>query len=236
METNQLTSRNIAVLKIIVEEYLKTWKVLWSKLLLEKYDLQVSSATIRNDMVKLEKLELIFQPYNSAWRLPSTKGLRAFVDYLMQQKPDFFITNSDDSIKNTSTNLKDFADSIHKITYELSNITKEISFIIIPENSIMQYNWVSNFLEKNDKILWKNSLNIVKILEEKFNFIHFISSLKIKNSVNVFIWEENISSFFKDYTIILKPIVIEWKSWYIGIIGSLKMDYSFNISAIRWII
>ncbi len=234
METNPLTSRNIQVLKIIVEEYLKTWKVLWSKLLLEKYDLQVSSATIRNDMVKLEKLELIFQPYNSAWRLPSTKGLRAFVDYLMQQSPEYFIANSQNSIKNE--NLKSFADSIHKITYELSNITKEISFIIIPENSIMQYNGVSNFLDKNYKILWKNSLNIVKILEEKFNFIQFISSLNIKKWVNVFIWEENISSFFKDYTIILKPISIEWKTGYIGIIGSLKMDYSFNISAISGII
>jgi transcriptional regulator of heat shock response len=100
----------------------------------------------------------------------------------------------------------------------------------------MQYNWVSYFLEKNEKILWKKNLNIVKVMEEKSNFIQFISSLNIKNWVNVFIWEENISNFFKDYTIILKPIIIEWKTGYIGIVGSLKMDYSFNISAISGII
>jgi heat-inducible transcriptional repressor len=61
-----LTPRNIEILKIIVEEYLETGGVLGSKLLLQKYDLGVSSATVRNDMAKLEELELIYQPYNSA--------------------------------------------------------------------------------------------------------------------------------------------------------------------------
>jgi len=236
MQENQkksLTKRNILILKIIVEEYIKTWKVLWSKSLLMKYDLWVSPATIRNDMATLEKLGFIYQPYNSAWRLPSTKGLRAFVDYLMHQKPDFFLTNNENIIQNQ--NLKNFSDLSHRITYELSNITKEISFIIIPEDNILEYNWVSFFLEKNYKILWENSFKILKILEEKFNFIKFISSLAINDWINIFIWEENISSFFKNYTIILKTIKIEWKIAYIWIIWSLKMDYSFNISAIRWI-
>ena len=103
----KLTERNILILKIIVEEFLKTWKLIWSKSLLEKYDLWVSPATIRNDMASLEKLELIYQPYNSAWRLPSTKWLRAFVNHLMHQKPDFFITDNSNSINNENLkNLK----------------------------------------------------------------------------------------------------------------------------------
>lgn len=68
-----LTPRNIEILKIIVDEYLETGTVLGSKLLLKKYDLGVSSATVRNDMAHLEKLELVYQPYNSAGRLPTTK-------------------------------------------------------------------------------------------------------------------------------------------------------------------
>ena len=61
-----LTPRNIEILKIIIEEYIKTGDVLGSKLLLKKYDLGVSSATVRNDMATLEALKLIYQPYNSA--------------------------------------------------------------------------------------------------------------------------------------------------------------------------
>jgi transcriptional regulator of heat shock response len=42
-------------------------------------------------MAKLEALELLYQPYNSAGRLPTAKGLRAFVNYLMQSSPDYFL-------------------------------------------------------------------------------------------------------------------------------------------------
>jgi transcriptional regulator of heat shock response len=42
-------------------------------------------------MAKLENLELLYQPYNSAGRLPTAKGLRAFVNYLMQTSPDYFL-------------------------------------------------------------------------------------------------------------------------------------------------
>ena len=88
---SMLTDRNVAILKIIVDEYIATGDVLGSKLLLKKYDLWVSPATVRNDMAQLEKLELIFQPYNSAGRLPTSKGLRAFVNYLMDQTPNHLL-------------------------------------------------------------------------------------------------------------------------------------------------
>jgi heat-inducible transcriptional repressor len=117
---SQLTPRNIDILRIIVEEYLDTGEVLGSKALLKKYALGVSPATVRNDMANLEKLELIFQPYNSAGRLPTAKGLRAFVNYLMQQYPDHFL-----GTKNTHKNesLSELADYIHTLVYELAKNT-----------------------------------------------------------------------------------------------------------------
>ena len=90
---SNLTPRNINILKIIVQEFIQTWDVLWSKALLKKYDLWVSPATVRNDMATLENLELIYQPYASAWRLPTAKWLRAFISYLMQQTPNHFLEN-----------------------------------------------------------------------------------------------------------------------------------------------
>ena len=103
-----LTNRNIEILKIIVLEYLETWWVLWSKLLLQKYDLWVSSATVRNDMAKLEELELVYQPYNSAGRLPTSKWLRAFVNYLMQQSPEYFLNVKNDIKESNINNIWDF--------------------------------------------------------------------------------------------------------------------------------
>lgn len=69
----KIDQRKIQILKYIIEEYIKTGEITGSKSLLQKYDLQVSSATIRNDMMSLEKMGLIFQPYNSAGRLPTSR-------------------------------------------------------------------------------------------------------------------------------------------------------------------
>lgn len=231
---SNLTGRNIEILKIIVEEFLQTWEVLWSKALLKKYDLWVSSATVRNDMAMLEGLELIYQPYNSAGRLPTAKWLRAFISYLMKEMPNHFLEAKD--VKMKSNDVKTLEDFIYNITSELAKKTGEISFFISEKNGILEYSWISHFLENNYKMLGNSIFSIIKMLEDKNNFIRFISSLPLQEWVNIFIWEENIIQFLRDYTIILKPVIIDGNVWYIGLIGGLKMNYSFNISAVRGII
>ncbi len=62
----KIQERQIQILKHIIEEYIKTGEITGSKSLLSKHNLQVSSATVRNDMMSLEKMGLLFQPYNSA--------------------------------------------------------------------------------------------------------------------------------------------------------------------------
>ncbi len=231
---SNLTGRNIEILKIIVEEFIQTWEVLGSKALLKKYDLWVSSATVRNDMAMLEGLELIYQPYNSAGRLPTAKWLRAFISYLMKEMPNHFLEAKD--VKMKSNDVKTLEDFIYNITSELAKKTGEISFFISESNGILEYSWISHFLENNYKMLGNSIFSIIKMLEDKNNFIRFISSLPLNEWVNIFIWEENIIQFLRDYTIILKPIVIDGNVWYIGLIWGLKMNYSFNISAVRWMI
>ncbi len=225
-----LTERNIKILKIIVEEYLQTWEVIWSKLLLKKYDLWVSPATVRNDMAILENLELVYQPYHSAWRLPTTKWIRAFVDFLMKSSPNYFLENEES--KNFQK-VENFYDLANKISFDLARKTEEIAFFIIPENNLLEYSGTWVFLENNYKRLWESIFSIVKMLEEKQNFIKFINSHNFTSNINTIIWEENILSFLKDYTIIIKSVNIWDKKVFIWIIWSLKMNYSFNIKAIE---
>ncbi len=229
----KLTARNIDILRIIVEEYMETWDVLWSKLLLRKYNLWVSPATVRSDMSKLEELDLVYQPYASAGRLPTSKWIRAFVNYMMQSSPEYFLQESNNNSANKIENLNDFT---HQITYELAKNTKEIAFFVIPDEKVCEYSWISTFLKKNYDRIWDSIFSIIKMLEDKFNFSEFIENFPISEGVNTFIGEENILPYLKDYTIILKPISINWSIWYIWIIWSLKMNYSFNISAVKGII
>lgn len=78
-----LTARRRSVLKIIVGEYVDTALPVGSSNIVRKYNLAISPATIRNDMAELETEGYITHPHTSAGRVPSDKGYRYYVEFLM---------------------------------------------------------------------------------------------------------------------------------------------------------
>jgi len=82
-----LDERKLAVLRAIVEDYVSTTEPVGSKSLVDRHGLDVSPATIRNDMAVLEEQGFIAQPHTSAGRIPTDKGYRLFVDRLSSIKP-----------------------------------------------------------------------------------------------------------------------------------------------------
>ena len=78
-----LDDRKLEVLRAIVQDYVSTNEPVGSKALVERHDLGVSPATIRNDMAALEEEGYIAQPHTSAGRVPTDKGYRLFVDRLV---------------------------------------------------------------------------------------------------------------------------------------------------------
>ena len=78
-----LTDRQKEILKVVVQEYSDTAIPVSSSLLQNKYNLDCSSATLRNEMAKLEEAGFLVQPHISAGRIPSDKGYRYFIDNLL---------------------------------------------------------------------------------------------------------------------------------------------------------
>lgn len=79
--------RRMAVLSAIVEDYVQTSEPVGSKALLDRHQLNVSAATVRNDMAALEDEGLIAAPHTSAGRIPTDAGYRLFVDRLAAVRP-----------------------------------------------------------------------------------------------------------------------------------------------------
>ncbi|MCQ2419290.1 MAG: heat-inducible transcriptional repressor HrcA [Clostridia bacterium] len=80
----ELTDRKQKLLRIIVEEYIRTAEPVGSKAIAAMPDVTFSSATIRNEMAELTQLGLLEQPHTSAGRIPSAAGYRLYIDELMQ--------------------------------------------------------------------------------------------------------------------------------------------------------
>ena len=86
----ELTPRQEKILRATVEHYVSTAEPVGSKVIAHEYQLKISPATIRNDMGRLERSGLLFQPHTSAGRVPSDLGYRLYVDELMS--PSAFIS------------------------------------------------------------------------------------------------------------------------------------------------
>ncbi|MFQ5796914.1 MAG: heat-inducible transcriptional repressor HrcA [Candidatus Bipolaricaulia bacterium] len=79
-----LDNRKRLILKEIVDRYIRVKEPVSSRMILDDYQLSVSSATVRNDMKHLKKLGYIDKPYPSSGRIPTEKGYRFFVDWLLE--------------------------------------------------------------------------------------------------------------------------------------------------------
>ncbi len=128
----QMNDRKIKILQAIIKDYIDTAEPVGSRTIARKYNLGVSSATIRNEMSDLEEMGLIVQPHASAGRIPSDKGYRYYVDSILQKKE--LITEDDQNfLKNAvSRNINQIEYLMEETARALSVMTNYTTFISEP--------------------------------------------------------------------------------------------------------
>jgi heat-inducible transcriptional repressor len=122
--------RRLAVLRAIVEDYVSTEEPVGSKALVERHQLGVSPATVRNDMAALEDEGFITQPHTSAGRVPTDKGYRLFVDRLTTVKPMSHAEKR--AIASFLDGAVDLDDVVQRSVRLLSQLTRQVAVVQYP--------------------------------------------------------------------------------------------------------
>jgi heat-inducible transcriptional repressor len=122
--------RKLAVLRAIVEDYVATEEPVGSKALVERHQLGVSPATVRNDMAALEDEGYITQPHTSAGRVPTDKGYRLFVDRLTTVKP--MSPAEKRAIETFLDGAVDLDDVVSRSVRLLSQLTRQVAVVQYP--------------------------------------------------------------------------------------------------------
>jgi heat-inducible transcriptional repressor len=122
--------RKLEVLRAIVEDYIATNEPVGSKSLVDRHNLGVSSATIRNDMAALEEEGLIAQPHTSAGRVPTDAGYRVFVDRLTEIKP--LSSAEKRAIATFLDGAVDLDDVLHRAVRALAQLTRNVAVVQYP--------------------------------------------------------------------------------------------------------
>jgi heat-inducible transcriptional repressor len=129
-----LDERKQQILKAVVSDYTITGVPVGSQVLAAKYFIALSSATIRNELADLVGSGYLLQPHTSAGRVPTDRGYRYFVDFLMQAEtaPAALRRTVREGFENTP---KDLEAVLEKAAMLLAQITETLSLVTAPESS-----------------------------------------------------------------------------------------------------
>jgi len=221
-----MNERQQQLLKEIVENHIAAAEPIGSKMLADKFDL--SSATIRNEMAELEKMNMIKQPHTSAGRIPTEQGYRFYVNHylhkdqsvdkktheLLDQVVDFSQRSHEDVVKNLA---KAIAEISHGAVFSgfgkfdmyytgLSNLFVQPEF-----SEIKMIRDISSMIDHLDEVV----AELIDQVEQE----------------NILIGSEN--PFGEDCSSIMFKLVHQDRPLLIGLLGPMRMDYQHNYALLK---
>ncbi len=151
-----LGERKYKILQAIIRNYLETGEPVGSRTISKYTDLNLSSATIRNEMADLEELGYIVQPHTSAGRIPTDKGYRLYVDHMMEEKEQE-ISDREKEVNEMKEFLIDKVDKVEVLLQNvaklLANNTNYATMISSPQNKKNKLKFIQLTLVEPTKIL-----------------------------------------------------------------------------------
>ena len=126
-----LSDRKRKILKAVVDEYIENAEPVGSKVIAQRSKVDVSPATIRNEMSELEELGYLEQPHVSAGRVPSTAGYRIYVNELMNDYP--LTAREANAINNTlNSQMRELERMLREFGSLVSRLTNYTTYTLMP--------------------------------------------------------------------------------------------------------
>jgi transcriptional regulator of heat shock response len=225
-----ITERQNAILMAVIKEFMDDANEVGSLSLVEKYNLGVSSATIRNEMVKLMSLGLLEKNHISSGRLPTDQALRLYVSKIIDR-------SSLNPLVSVEIRQGIFRDRFSKdiviksILQILAKETDSVVFLILDDD--VRYYGLANILAYEEFQSIEKIKSVISILEDDV-FLKNMAQKYSSSGVSLLIGEESGVGTLQDCAMAFTKIPFWNKNnSYVGVIGSKRMDYSKVIPALR---
>lgn len=214
----------------VIHEFMVNADEVGSLALVEKYDLGVSSATIRNEMAKLMKLGLLERSHVSSGRIPTDQAIRLYVTQSINGNQ----LNPLALIEIRQGIFRDRFSKEHVIKAVLNILTKEtdsVVFLILDED--IRFYGLSNLLRYEEFKDIEKIIGIVNILENETFLLNMVEKYS-GSGVSLLIGDECGTKALEDCALAFTPIPF-WgqEKAYVGILGSKRMDYTKVVPVLR---
>ena len=220
-----MNGRKLIILNTIIKEHIKTGAPVGSGVLVDKYRLDISPATVRNEMAELEEEDFIIQPHTSAGRIPTEKAYNLYLSSLKEKQ----LAEKEAEVLKRALKGNDET-SFKQAAKEMAKISGQAIFWAFHKNNLY-YTGISNLFSQPEFSEPNLIYNISAIIDRMDEIIDDIfSEVKetevLLGSANPF--GDSCSTIFSKYR-------RSGKTGLFGILGPMRMDYEKNLALVKYV-
>jgi len=222
----EINDRKRIILNTIIKEHIKTGAPVGSGVLVDKYKLNISSATARNEMAELEQDGLIMQPHTSAGRVPTEAAYNLHLENLSEKKlGQSEIKTFEKALKN-----KDEA-SFKQAAKEMAKTSNNAVFWAFHRHNLY-YTGISNLLQQPEFVSTNLIYDVSAIIDRLDEIINEMYD-NIKDEPQVLIGSAN--PFGNFCSTVLAKYKLDDDIGMFGILGPMRMDYERNLALVKFV-
>jgi transcriptional regulator of heat shock response len=237
MDEIKLSERQKSLLEAIIREFMDTAEAVGSIHLPVKYDLHVSPATVRNEMMSLVKKGFLKKPHASSGRIPTPLAFKYFIDEILndydQMEYDLMAKLKEEIFRNRYS----MDQLMFDVVRTLFEYTGNTGVAIL--NNRVYYKGISSLMEmpeyQHSRRIWK----LVSVLENYESLLSIFGRVNddLDNSVKVLIGKEDIGyDELDNEAMVFAPVYLHsGQKGYVAVIGPSRMDYAKVIPTVKWI-
>ena len=226
-------SRRKSILNSAINRYIKNALPVASDDISEEFDL--SSATIRNIFSELEESGLLMHPYTSGGRIPTDKGYRYYVDFLIQQMElmDEEKQRITTDCKRKMLKLDDALENTSEVISEITHYAGIVSFLECQDRIF--YNGISRILDQPEFRDAHKIRLLIKLMEDKRRLLDIVNR-DFTGKVKVYIGSELGWPQMENYSLIVSTYKLKNQpSGRLAVLGPMRMEYNHIIPALEYI-
>ncbi len=229
-----LTQRQIDILKAIIKEYTDTGNPVGSEVLEKKYKLGVSPATIRNEMVELAKKGYLKKTYFSSGRVPSAKGFRFYIKHLMKEKE--LTTSEEVAYKNS---IWDERNETHRLLSQAAKVLSArtgLLSLVATNFGDLYYSGIANLFNQPEFLDINLSKNLFSRLDEISFWERILDDFNdLEEEIRCLLGEEDFHDpIFDNCASVWGEFEGKKLKGIVGVVGSKRMYYDDIIPQIKY--
>ncbi|OGM27676.1 hypothetical protein A3D00_02025 [Candidatus Woesebacteria bacterium RIFCSPHIGHO2_02_FULL_38_9] len=227
-----LTARQTQILKALIDEYIKIAEPVGSFALEKKYDLGVSSATIRSEMVNLTKKGYLRQPHTSAGRIPTSVAMKFYIDQLMEER-SLSVVDEVKAKEEVWDVRRDFGKLMEEATHALAEKTNSLAVSATDEGDTWSSGY-SYIFENPEFGNMEVCRSVFELLEQERRIHELFFEKFLGTPMEVLFGEDLGWDYFEPVGIVATRFATGKKQGAIGVIGPFRLNYSAIIPTVRY--